>query len=239
MMYVASRSRGMGDAAQGVAVGASIGTPVVTGVLASSAASSAAAAGTTAEILGMQASVAIPIIGAAIAGVSILAQYLIRNSGCGPTCVQTSSWANQAAQLLDQNIHAYFASSPRTKSQQAAALETFDNIWSQLQKLCSQPSVGNAGVRCISDRQSGACTWKQTADKVPSWGTPAAGECWNWFSGYRDPIANDPDVVSDSQVVTSQVSGLLASVTGGSTSGLVKWGLILALAGGAVWAVTS
>jgi hypothetical protein len=28
-------------------------------------------------------------------------------------------------------------------------------------------------------------------------GEPVIGACWNWHNGYRDPIANDPNVVDD------------------------------------------
>lgn len=203
----------MGDSstdANIVQSGAGIATPVV----------AATSAGSVATALGVSTAVAVPVIGAAIAGVALLATYLIKNSGCGVTCVETSSWANQAEALLAKNIAAYFAlPTPRSQSNQSTALSTFDQIWAQLQANCSQAGTGTAGQRCISDRQAGACTWKQTADKVPSWGTPAAGECWNWFAGYRDPIANDPDVADDATAVAANPSSafsVLSSATSGS-----------------------
>jgi hypothetical protein len=222
--------QGMGDAASeqldtGVLnIGSSAG-----GALASGAISSAGG------FLGMSASVAIPVVGAAIAGVALLATYLIKNSGCGVTCVETSSWANQAATILGQNIAAYFAlPTPRSQSSQAAALATFDQVWAQLVQNCSQAGTGTAGQKCISDRQAGACTWKQTAAAVPPWGTPAAGECWNWFNGYRDPIANDPNVADDATATATNpaayVASDLSSLTG-SSSGL----LLLAAAAFAVY----
>jgi hypothetical protein len=210
---------GLGDAATTVIQsGASTAAPLLaaTGVSASAGAA-----------LGISKAVAVPVVGAAIAGIALLATYLIENSGCGVTCVETSSWANQAATLLGQNIAAYFAlPTPRSQSSQAAALATFDQVWAQLEANCSQTGTGTAGQKCISDRQAGACTWKQTAAAVPSWGTPAAGECWNWFNGYRDPIANDPDVADDatatatnpSAYTASDVSSALSSLTGGSST---------------------
>lgn len=191
-------------AGQAVQVGSSIGTPVVTAV----------AAPSVATAIGVSTAVAVPVIGAAIAGVTILITELIANSGCGITCVETSQWADQAAQLLDQNIHAYFSNSTRTVSMQQQALANFDAIWAKLVSMCSDPQTGNAGKRCISDRQAGACTWKQTASKVPSWGTPAIGECWNWFNGYRDPIASDANVVADS--LGEGVTSSITSMFGGS-----------------------
>jgi len=206
------RRRGIGDAAteaQYTQVAGSLAAPVVSGAFAASAASSLAAGG-SGLILGMAPSLAVPIIGAAIAGVTILATALIKNSGCGQTCIETSGWANQAEPLLRQNITAYFGiAAPRSQSQQNAALANFDAIWATLVNMCSNPSTGNAGKRCISDRQSGACTWKATADS-PWPGGPIAGSCWSWFNAYRDPIANDPNVVADSvsSMATSAVSEL-------------------------------
>ena len=58
--------------------------------------------------------------------------------------------------------------------------------------------------------------WKQTASGAASYpGVPAEGACWNWFSGYRDPIANDPGVVQGSDTlddVISQVAGVQSSI---------------------------
>ena len=233
-MYVAQPYRGFGATAtaiKSVQAGTAIGAPVV-----------AAAAGTSvAAILGVSTAVAIPLIGAAIVGIAALATYLISNSGCGQTCIETSQWANQAEALLGQNIATYFAQpAPRSKSQQAAALAIFDSIWARLVQMCSDPSTGNAGKRCISDRQAGSCAYHQTADKVPAWGTPPAGACWNWFAGYRDPIEQDPNVYDDSVGATvdtagASVSAALAS-TGLSTLALI--GLAAAAALG-IWAVTS
>lgn len=217
---------GSGQAAvQGIQIGASVGAPVISAAAAHSAALSIAAGG-TGQILGMAPALAVPIIGAAIAGITILATALIKNSGCGQTCIITSQWANQAATLLDQNIAAYFSIPvPRSVSQQQAALANFDAIWARLVQMCSDPSTGNAGKRCISDRQAGACTWKQTADKVPPWGTPAAGECWNWFNGYRDPIANDTNVVPDSLLQTASNTAESVASTLGLTTALQSVGV--------------
>jgi hypothetical protein len=116
---------------------------------------------------------------------------LIANSGCGQTCIVTSAWADQAAAVLTKNLDAYFATpAPRPRSAQVVCLANFDAVWQRLTEQCSDPSTGDAGRRCISDRQRGACTWKQ--DQQPGHpGEPAMGACWNWFSGMRDPIAND------------------------------------------------
>lgn len=149
------------------------------------------------------------VVGAAIGLVTTLITALIANSGCGETCIETSQWANQAEPLLLQNVQAYFAQpAPRSQSSQAAALANFDSVWATLVSQCSQQGTGDAGQRCISDRQAGACTWKQSSTSpllaYVSYGEPNTGECWNWFSGYRDPIANDTDVVEDSSSALAQ-----------------------------------
>lgn len=181
---------GLGDAASAgrtVQVVGSAGAGIATGILGT------LTSGGATTILGIT-SAAVPVIGAALMAAVLGVQYLVANSGCGQTCIETSSWANQAAAALQQVLDAYFAlPAPRTQAQQAVALASFDGIWHQLQQACGQPGTGNAGVRCISDRQAGACTWRQKYAPVYP-GEPAIGECWNWFNGYRDPIAQDPTV---------------------------------------------
>ncbi len=213
--------RGVGDAnqaAQYTQVGGSLAAPVVSGAFAASAASSLAAGG-SGLILGMAPALAVPVIGAALAGVTILATALIKNSGCGQTCIETSQWANQVEPVLKQNLAAYFALPvPRTQSQQNAALANFDAFWARLVEMCSNPSTGNAGKRCISDRQAGACKWPAASDSP--YGGPKKGACWNWFNAYRDPIAND-QVVADS--VSSLVGSAVSSAFGVQLPGLPPW----------------
>lgn len=209
--------RGWGDAqadAKGVQIGSSVATPVITGILASHAAATAAATGASASILGMAPALAVPIIGAALLGATILVTVLIKNSGCGQTCVVTSQWANQAADALQKNLDAYMAlPSPRTTAQQGVALANFDAIWEALKQQCGQPGTGDAGKRCISDRERGACHYKNN------------GECWNWFVGYRDPIAND-HVVSELQNAETLLSDAAGS----------NWLLPALLVGGLIFA---
>ncbi len=202
-------------------------------------ASSAAALGVAA---GLIPAAAVPFIGPAIAGVTLLVSALIKNSGCGQTCVVTSQYANQAGDILAQNIKAYFDQPVRTKSSQQVALSNFDKVWASLVSTCDHPEFGDAGKRCVSDRQAGACVWRQTADKVPAWGTPAAGECWNYFSGMRDPIANDPGVVPDESVATTTGNAVSTAVSDVAGNALVSAGVssnyvVPVLIGAAVLAV--
>jgi hypothetical protein len=218
------RTSGFGDAASAsrdVQVGGSLAASGATAVLGSIAASGGTVLGLTGAVL----SAAVPIVGAALSAATMLVQYLVANSGCGITCVETSEWANKAAAALQQVMDGYFANpAPRTESQKALAVANFQTIWQQLVAACGQPGTGNAGVRCISDRQAGACVWRQKYAPVYP-GQPNIGECWNWFNGYLGPIEADP-VVPD-PVIPSSVSGTLDSVFSG---GLISASSLLPIA---------
>jgi hypothetical protein len=198
--------------------------------------------GVTGELAAVSAgtSTIIPLIGPALAVIAIAVEAIM-NSGCGETCIETSQWANQAEPLLLANINAYFQlPTPRASSAQAYALSVFDQIWAGLVSRCSQQGLGTAGQDCISDRQAGACKWQQSTTSpllaYTQYGEPAPGACWNWFSGYRDPIANDPDVVSDEEAnAPAQVAGAITTVTGSNSNTTIL--LIAAAAAVAVLAL--
>jgi hypothetical protein len=223
MPYVLTR--GLGDAASDAKAVQQVGSVVtgpVVGILAAHAATVAAATGTTASIAGLSLSVAVPIIGAALVGVTMLAVYLIQNSGCGQTCIVTSQWANKAEDALRQNLAAYMAlPAPRPAAAKAVALANFDAIWKTLEAQCGQPGTGNAGVRCITDRQSGACKWRD-----------ASGQCWNWFLGYRSPIEQDVPASDTATSTSGSAAGLISSLEtpGSSLLPLLAMGGLVALA---------
>ncbi len=156
-----------------------------------------AAASTIASTLVATGAVAGPVGAAIGAGISLVATLIASfTQGCGQTCIETSNWANQAEALLLQNIQAYFAQpAPRSLSSQQAALANFQTTWNWLVQQCSGANLGTAGQNCVSDRQQGACTWKQTTTSpllaYTQYGEPGPGACWNWWSGYYAPIAND------------------------------------------------
>lgn len=210
-----------------------IGTPVATGAIAGSLATPAATAGGAATIFGLSTAVAVPIIGAALAGLTLAITKLIASSGCGPTCIKSTDYANQAGDLMAKNLSAYLSlPAPRAASAQQTALSNFDQLWAQLVNLCTndpQLRGTTAGRNCIADRQAGACKWKAspggwTRDSSGSWtykgwGPAGSGsDCWNWFIGLRDPIANDPAVAPDSQAAAPSVLSSLGVATGGGTS---------------------
>jgi len=211
-MYV-STSRGLGDAvsaSRDVQIGGALAASGASAVLGSIAASGGSVLGLTGAAL----SAAVPIVGAALAGATMLVQYLVANSGCGVTCVVTSEWANKAAEALQQVMDSYFAlPAPRTEAQKALAIANFQTIWNQLKAACGQQGTGDAGKRCISDREAGACTWRQKYAPVYP-GQPEIGECWNWFNGYLGPIQKDPVVPDVSPV--SEASAAVGSFFSGS-----------------------
>ncbi len=137
------------------------------------------------------------------AGVAIFNVLESAFSGCGQTCVAATTVVNQLEPLLQNNVDAYMASPIHYYSMQQQALANFDSTWQRVVAGCSSPALGAAGQRCISDRQVGACKyqtspggWNGGIYTAP--GKSGSGSaCWNWFVGYRDPIANDPSVVPD------------------------------------------
>jgi hypothetical protein len=207
------RPRGMGQsAAQDINLGASaVGSTA--GILAATGVIGATTGALTAGI------------GAAAA---LLAGVLIKTfSGCGQSCVLTSDAANQIGDALSQNVQMYLAEPVHYKSVQQGYLANFDNTWAKLVEYCGSPSFGKAGKNCVDDRKQGACKWKASPggwsqDSSGKWSYHGAGpagsgdSCWNYFVGFRDPIANDPTVVPDPSPVTPSVSSLVSAITPGA-----------------------
>lgn len=184
----------------------------------------------------------IPVVGPAVAAAAQIGLLLANVfSGCGKTCVEASNLANQAEPILLQNLQNYLNAPIRYASLQAAALNNFDLTWNALTQACSDPSLGSAGQACISDRQRGACHyqtspggWSQASGNWTYQGAGPQGSgtsCWNWFVGYRDPIANDPGVVPDPVPGAAAVESLATSVGLPQTLFGLPSGDVLMLAG--------
>lgn len=172
---------------------------------------------------------AAPFVAAAAAIVPLVASLF---AGCGQTCIEATNIVNQVAPLLEQNLALYLQQPIHYVSIQKAALANFDQAWGYVTQNCGNPALGAAGRRCISDRAAGGCAWKTAApsqwvkNSAGVWTFEGAGNadpngtyCWNWFSGMRDPIANDPTVVPDPPAAAalpgSTGAGLLASLPRG------------------------
>lgn len=148
----------------------------------------------------------IPVIGAAVIGVS-----LWLNSIAKKNAQKTASThiADEIEQQLKANVEGYL-SGPRTPESQAWALQNFDSAWAYVvsPEGCGNPQLGSAGERCISERRQGA---------RPQWDA-CQPNCPNWFELYRDPIADTPGT-----------GGAAALSGGGSNSALWQLAAVLAL----------
>lgn len=158
--------------------------------------------GVAASILALApaTSIAAPFVAAAAGLVALFGQIF---SGCGQTCIQATQYANQAGAQLDQLKAQYFAQPVHYRSSQLAFLQAFDQIVAWLKQMCGNPQLGDAGRRCISERlvPGGTAPW-----------CPTQTGC-DYYATFRDPVANDPNVVPDPSPV-SQFSAGINSVVG-------------------------
>lgn len=125
-----------------------------------------------------------------------------------PDCnkIATTQIVNQAETFLQQNLSAWQSLPPQEKTiaTQQVALQNFDNVWAQVVQACTTGGYGSAGINCVTDREQGACHYQNN------------GQCWNWFVGYRDPIANDPQVGQNVTAAGSSGTDILSALTGGT-----------------------
>jgi hypothetical protein len=160
-----------------------------------------------------------------------LIDNMITNSGCGATCIQATNVVNQAEPLLVKNLQTYLAAPVHYASAQAQALANFDSVWGAVEAACASPALAMAGAHCISDRITGACAYKTSpggwsGNTYTAPGANGSGStCWNWFVGYRDPIANDPTVVPDPPA--ELLSSTLSSLTSGNVAGIPTIDLLI------------
>lgn len=188
------------------------------------AATAATTAGTLLAPLLVSAAM-VPVVGTAIAGIAAIGIALANLfSGCGNTCVAATHIADQAGALIDQAYNYYMNAPVHYVSMQQAYLTIFDSTWNALLKACSDPNLGAAGQRCISDRQRGSCAYKVAPfgwqqDASGKWTYVEAGAngsgnvCWNSYVGRRDPVANDPTVVPDPVgAITDPTTGAVTGI---------------------------
>lgn len=106
--------------------------------------------------------------------------------GCGPTCTESSKFADQAQALLYKNMQEYFAipDYKRTLDIQRQAMLTFEKVAQALAAACGQAALGAAGQRCISERlvEGGQAPWCPTSDHRGC----------DWITTMYNPIKNDP-----------------------------------------------
>lgn len=133
-----------------------------------------------------------------------LVTSLLPQFGCGSTCTLTSDQANAVANYLQQNLNAFQSG----QIDKTTALANFQTGWNALVTYCSNPQMGNAGKRCIEDRE----------------GSRNGGNGkYDWFAYYYDPIENaissSTSIVNGS--VGSSISNLTSTISGGTGEGLL------------------
>ncbi len=144
----------------------------------------------------------VPVVGAAIAGITIgISQLIGWINKRGQQKIAATKIVDEVEKYMQMNVNAWNQSS-KTKTNQQAALNNFNQLWEQMVKALSQGDLGSAGERGISDR--------------------ARGGQWDWYSYYYDPIANDPNVVDDSVALQQNIMGSVENVIGG----IGGWGMV-------------
>ena len=170
-------------------------------------------------------------IGAAVAASIKIAQALHIGYGCGPTCVQATQLVNDAEPLFRNNVALYEGG----QIDQATAQYNYSQLWDAVVRSCGAID-GDAGKKCVTDRQAGSCKYKQIAEpKYP--GEPKLGECWNWDAAYHQPLLLES---LNPVGASGTVGGTLDSVTSTLTSnpmllvgvGLLAVGLMSSSKGG-------
>jgi hypothetical protein len=163
--------------------------------------------------LGSTLAAAIPVAGAVLA-VGVLIFSLLHNSRGLQQDAETTAQVNAAAKFMQQNLDAWNASN-KSLSTQAQALKNFDDAWQAIVNFCSRASEGSPGQRCISERQRGGK--------------------YDFFSYYRDPIANDPaaGAIDRQLAAVADPVATLTSIDSGSPASLTRFAIpagLLALA---------
>jgi hypothetical protein len=141
-------------------------------------------------------------IGLAVGGaITALQVWWSRSKLAGQRRITATEVVNQVEPVLQQNLDGYFGISNRSTALQSEALKYFDEMWDVVVDACGVDELGQAGRRCISDRERG-------------------GQ-FHWFERYRDPIANDTEVREATLIETVLPQDLQAVFSG------VPWELIL------------
>lgn len=166
-----------------------------------SASSFAAVAGAFTPQIAALVSLSVPVVGVAIAGITLALTAIFMRKGPKQKELATQA-VNQVQDLMEQNYREYMAG-PRTPESRTVALANFDQGWAWLISGdgCGNPALGDPGKRCISERQRGGNIGQGT------WCTAADG-C-DMFVSLRDPIAND----KGPEQVAAQSAGVPTSIT--------------------------
>lgn len=233
------RRHGLGDD-DGPSFGQQAATGSIAGTLMGLSTAQRSGSAIAGSIAGILAGIA-PFTGPAapfIAGLAALVGPIaMQFQGCGQTCIQATKYADQAGQALETIVRNYFAQPIRTASSRDAALAAVNQVILWIENACSNPALGAAGERCISERVNrDACHWKASPngfvqDGSGKWtytpfGPNGSGSaCFNYVLAYSDPIKNDPGVVPDPVPAgtgggAGTSSASLSSLLSGSVAGV-------------------
>jgi len=164
---------------------------------------------------------AAPFVAAAGAIAMLGAQIAKMFGGCGNSCVAATELANQWSDIVEQIKATYWATpTPRYKSLQTETLKQLDGAIEWLRQGCSDPALGSAGQRCISERivRGGTAPW-----------CPGDHKGCDVYTTVYDPIANDPDIIPDPSWLSEATGGLMGGSSASLTPLLIGGALILAL----------
>jgi hypothetical protein len=133
---------------------------------------------------------AVPIVGQILGPVTNIIRNLLGKSGAQKT--KATALVNELEPQLAKNRDTYL--SHPSPAMQQAALANFDEAWAWLAGPtgCGDPKLGAAGQRCLSERgRGGTAAW-----------CPTGGGC-DWFTLYRNPIADTPPTIADGPTNTA------------------------------------
>lgn len=180
---------------------------------------------------------AIPVIGAAVAGVCLALMAIFNRKGPKQK-EETTRIVEEVISQLQQNLVAYQAG-PHTISSQAQALANFDAGWQFILSNCGLEEMGDPGQRCILERMPRRLCDAAYANpgSIVSWWRPDLNEVlsrdqcgrYEMEGDLRSPIANDPNVrpdpiLGDTGEIISGSLEQAASLLPGGGSGLLLIG---------------
>lgn len=124
-----------------------------------------------------------------LAAASLIAPIASMFKGCGQTCKEATTIANNAEAAAESLLQKWNATPVKYRSIQQAYLAAQQDVWNYIQGGC-QKIGGQGGQQCIADRQRGGK--------------------YDFFIHYVDPVANETDIVPDPTPVSTGLASLFS-----------------------------